>query len=86
MNKNRPWVYILFNEPYIKKLVEYYKVEFLPIFIIVNRCMFILSDNERKDMIENEGLKVYEKWYKSYRTRKEALKKEKEDKEEQLNS
>ena len=37
-------------------------------------------------MIENEGIKAYEKWYKSYRTRKEALQKEKEEKEEQLNS
>jgi hypothetical protein len=48
--------------------------------------MFVLSDNGRKDMIENEGVKAYEKWYKSYRTRKEALQKEKEEKEEQLNS
>ena len=86
MNENRPWLYVPFNEPYIKKLVEDYKVEFLPTFIIVNRDMFVLSDNGRKDMIENEGVKAYEKWYKSYRTRKEALQKEKEEKEEQLNS
>ena len=51
-----------FNEPYIRKLFEEYKVEFLPVFIIVNRDIFILSDNGRKDMIENEGIKAYKKW------------------------
>ena len=44
--------------------------------------MFVLSDNGRRDMVENEGVKAYEKWYKAYRTRKEELQKEKEDKEE----
>jgi nucleoredoxin len=86
MNENRPWLYLPFNEPYMRKLVEEYKVEFLPTFIIVNRDMYVLSENGRKDMIENEGIKAYEKWYKAYRTRKEALQKEKEEKEEQLNS
>ena len=39
-------------------------------------------------MIDNEGTKVYEIWYKAYRTRKEEMeneKEEKEDKDEQLN-
>ena len=39
-------------------------------------------------MIDNDGLKSYEKWYKAYRDRKPALeneKEEKEEKEEQLN-
>ena len=26
--------------------------------------MFVLSDNGRRDMVENEGVKAYEKWYK----------------------
>jgi hypothetical protein len=70
----------------MKTLVEQYKVEYLPCFIIVNRDMFVLSENGRKYMIENEGIKAYEKRYKSYRTRKEALEKEKEDKEDELNA
>ena len=61
---------------------EQYKVEFLPTFIIVNREMFVLSDNGRRDMVENEGVKAYEKWYKAYRTRKEELQKENIEKEE----
>ena len=85
-NENRPWLYLPFNDSYMKTLVEQYKVEYLPCFIIVNRDMFVLSENGRKDMIENEGIKAYEKWYKSYRTRKEALEKEKEDKEDELNA
>ena len=85
-NENRPWLYLPFNDSYMKTLVEQFKVEYLPCFIIVNRDMFILSENGRKDMNENEGIKAYEKWYKSYRTRKEALEKEKEDKEDELNA
>ena len=85
-NENRPWLYLPFNDSYMKTLVEQFKVEYLPCFIIVNRDMFILSENGRKDMIENEGVKAYEKWYKSYRTRKEALEKEKEDKDDELNA
>ena len=85
-NENRPWLYLPFNDSYMKTLVEQFKVEYLPCFIIVNRDMFVLSENGRKDMNENEGIKAYEKWYKSYRTRKEALEKEKEDKEDELNA
>ena len=85
-NENRPWLYLPFNDSYMKTLVEQFKVEYLPCFIIVNRDMFILSENGRKDMTENEGVKAYEKWYKSYRTRKEALEKEKEDKDDELNA
>ena len=85
-NENRPWLYLPFNDSYMKTLVEQFKVEYLPCFIIVNRDMFVLSENGRKDMNENEGIKAYEKWYKSYRTRKEALEKEKEDKDEELNA
>ena len=85
-NENRPWLYLPFNDSYMKTLVEQFKVEYLPCFIIVNRDMFILSENGRKDMTENEGVKAYEKWYNSYRTRKEALEKEKEDKDDELNA
>jgi thiol-disulfide isomerase/thioredoxin len=85
-NENRPWLYLPFNDGYMKNLVEQFKVEFLPTFIIVNRDLFVLSENGRKDMSENEGVKAYEKWYKSYRTRKEAMEKEKEDKEDELNA
>lgn len=82
ITEERPWLYLPFNDSYVHNLVEQYKVEFLPTFIIVNREMFVLSDNGRRDMVENEGVKAYEKWYKAYRTRKEELQKEKEDKEE----
>lgn len=84
ITEDRPWLYVPFNDSYVHNLVEQFKVEFLPTFIIVNRDLFILSDNGRRDMLENEGIKAYEKWYKAYRTRKEELQKEKDDKEEDL--
>ena len=85
LTEKRPWLYLPFNDPFIKTLVEQFNIEFLPTFIIVNRDFFILSNNGRKDMIDNEGIKAYEKWYKAYRDRKQALENEREEKEEQLN-
>ena len=85
LTEKRPWLYLPFNDPFIKTLVEQFNVEFLPTFIIVNRDFFVLSTNGRKDMIDNEGVKAYEKWYKAYRDRKQALENEREEKEEQLN-
>ena len=85
LTEKRPWLYLPFNDPFIKTLVEQFNIEFLPTFIIVNRDFFILSTNGRKDMIDNEGVKAYEKWYKAYRDRKQALENEREEKEEQLN-
>ena len=85
LTEKRPWLYLPFNDPFIKTLVEQFNVEFLPTFIIVNRDFYILSSNGRKDMIDNEGVKSYEKWYKAYRDRKQALENEREEKEEQLN-
>jgi len=85
LTEKRPWLYLPFNDPFIKNLVEQFHVEYLPTFIIVNRDFFILSNNGRKDMVDNEGVKAYEKWYKAYRDRKQALENEREDKEEQLN-
>ena len=82
ITEERPWLYLPFNDAFIPNLIEKYKVEYLPTFIIVNRDLFILSKNGRKDMIDNEGIKAYEFWYKAYRTRKEAMQKEKEDKDE----
>ena len=85
MTEKRQWLYLPFNDPFIKTLVEQFNVEFLPTFIIVNRDFFVLSTNGRKDMIDNEGVKAYEKWYKAYRDRKQAVENEREEKEEQLN-
>ena len=85
LTEKRPWLYLPFNDPFIKTLVEQFNIEFLPTFIIVNRDFFILSTNGRKYMIDNEGVKAYEKWYKAYRDRKQALENEREEKEEQLN-
>lgn len=85
ITEKRQWLYLPFNDPFIKTLVEQFNVEYLPTFIIVNRDFFILSNNGRKDMIDNEGVKSYEKWYKAYRDRKQAVENEREEKEEQLN-
>lgn len=86
LTEKRNWLYLPFNDPFIKTLVEQYKVEYLPTFIIVNREMFVLSTNGRKDMLENEGKTAYEKWYKLYRERKEALEAEREKKELEMNN
>ena len=86
LTPKRNWLYLPFNDPFMKNLVEQFNVEYLPTFIIVNRDFFVLSTNGRKDMIDNEGIKAYEKWYKAYRDRKQQLEKEREENEEQLNA
>ena len=86
LTPKRNWLYLPFNDPFMKNLVEQFSVEYLPTFIIVNRDFFVLSQNGRKDMIDNEGIKSYEKWYKAYRDRKQQLEKEREENEEQLNA
>ena len=86
LTPKRNWLYLPFNDPFMKNLVEQFNVEYLPTFIIVNRDFFVLSTNGRKDMIDNEGIKSYEKWYKAYRDRKQQLEKEREENEEQLNA
>ena len=86
LSPKRNWLYLPFNDPFMKNLVEQFNVEYLPTFIIVNRDFFVLSQSGRKDMIDNEGIKSYEKWYKAYRDRKQQLEKEREENEEQLNA
>ena len=86
LNPKRNWLYLPFNDPFMKNLVEQFNIEYLPTFIVVNRDLFVLSQNGRKDMIDNEGIKAYEKWYKAYRDRKQQLEKEREENEEQLNA
>ena len=86
LTPKRNWLYLPFNDPFMKNLVEQFNVEYLPTFIIVNRDFFVLSTNGRKDMIDNEGIKSYEKWYKAYRDRKQQLEKEREENEDQLNA
>ena len=86
LTPKRNWLYLPFNDPFMKNLVEQFNVEYLPTFIIVNRDFFVLSTNGRKDMIDNEGIKSYEKWYKAYRDRKQQMEKEREENEEQLNA
>ena len=86
LTPKRNWLYLPFNDPFMKNLVEQFNVEYLPTFIIVNRDFFVLSTNGRKDMIDNKGIKSYEKWYKAYRDRKQQLEKEREENEEQLNA
>ena len=82
MTEDRNWLYVPFNDSYIPKLIEHYKVEFLPKFIILNRDMDVISENGRKDMVDL-GTKAFEKWYKKYREIKE--KKEKEEEEKSIN-
>ena len=86
LTPKRNWLYLPFNDPFMKNLVEQFNVEYLPTFIIVNRDFYVLSQNGRKDMVDNEGIKSYEKWYKAYRDRKQQLEKEREENEEQLNA
>jgi thiol-disulfide isomerase/thioredoxin len=86
LSSKRNWLYLPFNDPFMKNLVEQFNIEFLPTFIVVNRDFFVLSQNGRKDMIDNEGIKSYEKWYKAYRDRKQQLEKEREENKEQLNA
>ena len=40
LTEKRPWLYLPFNDPFIKNLVDQFNVEFLPTFIIVNRDFF----------------------------------------------
>lgn len=85
MTENRDWLYVPFNSPTIPKLVEQFKVEFLPKFIIVYKDMFILVENARKDIEKLEEddslMKAFDKWYLKYRDRKDMLEMQKKEEE-----
>ncbi|MCQ2821530.1 MAG: hypothetical protein MJ252_30090, partial [archaeon] len=69
MTETRNWLYVPFNDPYMSKLKEDYKVEYIPKLVIVDRTLYRLSENGRKDIVEL-GTKAYEIWRDKYRARR----------------
>lgn len=68
---DKPWLFVHHNEPMIiQNLVGEYKINYLPMLIIINKDRVILSETGRKDVVDL-GVKACEKWYKLYRIQKE---------------
>lgn len=61
---DKPWVFIPFNDPFIKEIVNKLKIYYIPVFLLVDRNLNIISDTCRKELIE-EGPTVSEKWLNS---------------------
>ena len=68
---SKPWKFVPFNDPIIKKLTEKYNVLTIPKFYPIDKTGEILSNNARKELIEGGG-NVCEDWieYLEQETRK----------------
>lgn len=58
---DKPWVFIPFNDPFIKEIVNKLKIYYIPVFLLVDKNLNIISDTCRKELTE-EGPTVSEKW------------------------
>jgi len=45
-----PWTFIPFGDLIIKDIVEHYKVNYLPFFVIINKEGYVASDTGRKEI------------------------------------
>jgi len=67
---NKPWIFVQYNDQFIDFLVHEYKVNYLPVFLVLTKDRNIISDTGRRDFIEN-GVKVHEKWLRTFKAQKE---------------
>ncbi len=70
---DKPWIFVQYNDNFVDYLVNEYKITHLPILIILTKDRNIISDMGRKDVLDN-GIKVHEKWMKTYRVNKDKEK------------
>ena len=61
---DKPWVFIPYNDPFIKEIINRLKIYYVPLFLLVDRDLNIISDKCRKELID-EGPTVSEKWLKN---------------------
>jgi nucleoredoxin len=58
---DKPWVFLPYNDPFIKEIVNKLNVYYVPVFLLVDKDLNILSDNCRKELVD-EGPAVSERW------------------------
>ena len=66
----KPWISIQYNDNFNDALVNEYKVNYLPLLIIMTKDKIIISETSRKDIVES-GIKAHEKWMKTYKLQKD---------------
>ncbi len=70
---NKPWIAVQYNDNFIDYLVNEFKINFLPVLIIVTKDKNIVSDTGRRDIAEF-GVKSHEKWLRTYKVQKDREK------------
>ena len=66
----KPWINVPFNDNFNDYLITEYKINYMPVLLIITRERVVISDNPRGDMAEL-GMKAHEKWIKTYKAQRE---------------
>jgi hypothetical protein len=61
---DKPWVFLPYNDPFIKEVCSSLNIYYVPVFLLVDKKLKVISDSCRKELIE-EGPTVSEKWLKN---------------------
>ena len=61
---NKPWLFIPFNDPKKKELVDKFEIMSIPMFLVLKPDGTVLSDTGRKEISE-DGLRVIDYWLQS---------------------
>lgn len=77
--KDKPWLFVPYNDPVIMNLVNEYKISYLPVLLIINKEKTILTESGRRDVTQYKN-KAYDEWYRMYREQREREK----DRQEKL--
>ncbi len=67
---DKPWVHVGFNDTFSDYLIAEYKINHLPVLLIMTKDRIVLTDSPRRD-INELGIKAHEKWIKAYKAHKE---------------
>jgi nucleoredoxin len=65
-----PWLFVNFEDPFMYSLITEYKINFLPVLIIVNKEKIILSSTGRKDLSQLKS-KAFDEWYRLFKEQRE---------------
>jgi nucleoredoxin len=65
-----PWLFVNFEDPFMHSLITEYKINFLPVLIIVNKDKVLLSSSGRKDLSQLKS-KAFDEWYRLFKEQRE---------------
>jgi nucleoredoxin len=65
-----PWLFVNYEDPFMFSLINEYKVNYLPVLIIVNKDKVLLSSTGRKDVSQLKS-KAFDEWYRLFKEQRE---------------